>query len=34
MKKKFLGIKIGTIIQFVFCLALAFAIWLTANVNP
>ena len=31
MKKNFLGIKIGTIIQFAFSLALAFAIWLVVN---
>ena len=27
MKKKFLGIKIGTIIQFLVCVILAFIIW-------
>ena len=33
MKKKIFGIKIGTIIQFAFCLVLAFAIWLFVQYN-
>lgn len=31
MKKSFFGIKIGTVIQFILCLAFAFAIWISVK---
>ena len=33
MKKKIFGIQISTIVQFVFCLVLAFAIWISVQYN-